>query len=80
VPLIKDNKIFYSTKELKKSEQTPQEKVAMAGKMMSAGSRLMDLQGGSKKPVGLSKPKTEFSMPSSPFQTVPTLSIKEGDG
>lgn len=83
IPVIKGNKVFYSTKATVSNEASGVEKMQAVGQLMNAGSKVMNLAGmsmGDSKPSNVSNiSKPSFSMPASPFQQVPTLSVEEDE-
>lgn len=81
IPVIKGNKVFYSTKTTASTEVSGMEKMQAVGQLMNAGSKVMNLASmGDAKPSNVSNiSKPSFSMPASPFQQIPTLSVEEGD-
>lgn len=82
VPVIKGNKLFYKTSPLKKGSDSPEEKMKMAGQMISMGSQINNIMSGmtgQKVPTTDSTFSANFAIPNSPFEKPISLNLKKDE-
>lgn len=83
IPTIDNNVITYKTKNVAVKDLSVNDKIRMAGEMVAIGSKLSQIPNkiSHNKPdiFGQSSAAQSFSMPTSPFEKPPTLSLQSDD-